>query len=199
MKRKAAFCGFLAVGMTVVATCDLSAQAIDRGMMTKISESSAILPWVGMLGEFKKKSLVGSWTEIVTFVGAQAGRVSTGIGSYHEDGTELGTGIGAVVFDAPPKNPKDPQTGTVTSDGVGVWAQLDWHRYVVTELDLFSDFSGNLTGSLKVRGILRLDSPDKYTGYSFYEGFDTAGNLLFSGYTTNKGTRTRVELPPPMP
>ena len=79
MKRKA-FWALLAAGMTVVSTGVVSAQWTDgETLKTMISgaagsrvamsspESTAALSRVGMLGEFKKKSLVGSWLETVTF------------------------------------------------------------------------------------------------------------------------------------
>jgi hypothetical protein len=53
MKRKALW-ALLAVGMTVVLTGTVSAQSI--------------FPNVGMLGEFKKKSLAGSWVETAEFL-----------------------------------------------------------------------------------------------------------------------------------
>ena len=102
------------------------------------------------------------------------------------------------MFDPPPKDPKTPQTGTVTSDGVGAWTQTDWRPFVYTEKDLFSDFSGNLTGFLKVRGKYTLSaSGDEYSGTSYFEVLATDGEtVLASGNVTNKGERIRVELPP---
>jgi hypothetical protein len=64
---------------------------------------------------------------------------------------------------------------------------------------LKSDLNGNLTLILNVSGKYRLDSPDEYSGYSFYEGFDTTGKLQFSGFVTNLGKRIRVVPPPPRP
>jgi hypothetical protein len=62
MKKKT-FWALLAVGIAVVSTGVVSAQST--------------VPSVGMLGEFKQKSLVGSWEETFTFVGGpQDGRVS---------------------------------------------------------------------------------------------------------------------------
>jgi hypothetical protein len=186
MKRKA-FWVLLAAGMTVVSSGVVNAQ------------STMAFPRVGMLGEFKQKSLVGSWVETVNFLdGDQKGRVLKSLVSFHDDGTEMSSGQGSVMFDPPPKHPKAPQTGTVTSDGVGAWTQTDWRTFVYTEKDLFSDFSGNLTGFLKVRGKYTLSaSGDEYTGISFYEVLATDGEtVLASGNVTNKGERIRVELPP---
>jgi hypothetical protein len=52
MKRNALW-ALLAVGVTVVSTGVVNAQWL--------------LPKVGFLGEFKKKSIVGSWEELVRF------------------------------------------------------------------------------------------------------------------------------------
>ena len=191
MKRKA-FWTSLAVGMTVVATV-ASAQRIDRETLSR----------VGMLGEFKNKSLVGSWVETVDFLdGPMKGRVLTALVLFHDDGTEMSTGQGGVTLDPPPKRQKDPQTGMVTSDGVGAWKQKDWHTFLYTEKDVFSDLSGALTGFLKVSGTYTLDnSGDGYTGTSFYEVLDPDQRPLgdpVTGTVSNKGVRIRVE-PTPTP
>jgi hypothetical protein len=212
MKRKA-FWALLAVGMTVVSTV-ASAQRIDRETLTTIisragsrvaiskPESAAELPTVGMLGEFKKKSLVGSWVETDNFLdGFMKGRVLTALVSYHDDGTEMSSGQGSVMLDPPPKHQKDPQTGSVTSDGIGAWSQTDWRTFLVTEKDLFSDLSGTLTGFLKVTGTLTLLSADEYSGTSFFEVLDPDQNSLvppITGSVHNSGKRIRVE-PTPTP
>jgi len=212
MKRKA-FWASLAAGMTVVSTGVVSAQWTDGETLKKMisgaagsrvamssPESTAALPRVGMLGEFKKKSLVGSWLETVTFPPDENGdvRVLKSLVSFHDDGTMLASDQGSVMFDPPPTDPKAPQTGTVTSDGVGAWTQTDWRTFVYTTKELFSDLRGNLVGFLKVRGIYKLSgSGDKYNGTSFFEVSDTNSNLLVSGNVTNAGERIRVELPPP--
>ena len=185
MKRKA-FWVLVAAGMTVVSTGVVNAQA---------------MPKVGLLGEFKTKSLVGSWEETFTFVdGLQKGRVGTGLINYNSDGTLIGPEAGSIMFDAPPKHQKDPQTGLVTSDDVGAWVQTEWNTFVYTSHSLFSDFNGNLVGRLKVTGKYTLSSSgDEYDGYSFYEG--NIGDTNFSGYVTNKGVRLTVDqkVPPPPP
>ena len=73
MKRKA-FWVLPAAGMTVVSTGVVNAQ------------STTTLPRVGMLGDFKKKSLVGSWVEPVNFLdGDQKGRVLKALVSFDDD------------------------------------------------------------------------------------------------------------------
>ncbi len=75
MKKKV-FWALLAVGTTFLATGVVSAQ------------STTALDKVGLLGEFKKKSLIGTWEETFTFIdGSQKGRVSVALISYHDDGT----------------------------------------------------------------------------------------------------------------
>jgi hypothetical protein len=174
MKRKA-FWALLAVGMTVVSTGVVSAQST--------------LPRVGMLGEFKKKSLVGSWLETVTFENGRPDLKS--LVSFHADGTVMASDQGSVIL------PPNPQEG-VSSSGVGAWTQLDWHTFAYTNKELFSDFKGNLTGFLKVRGIYTLSgSGDEYTGTSYFEVLATDDKTVqTSGNVTNAGKRIRVELPP---
>jgi len=202
MKRKA-FWALLAAGMTVVSTGVVSAQWTDgETLKTMISgaagsrvamsspESTAALSRVGMLGEFKKKSLVGSWLETVTFPPDENGdvRVLKSLVSFHDDGTMLASDQGSVTLNPP----------SVSSSGVGAWTQTDWRTFVYTSKELFSDLRGNLVGFLKVRGIYKLSgSGDKYNGTSFFEVFDTNSNLLVSGNVTNAGERIPVELPPP--
>jgi hypothetical protein len=148
---------------------------------------------VGLIGEFKKKSLVGSWQETVTFAPDQNGnvRVLNALVIFHEDGTEMSSGQGGVTTDPPPT--------TVTSDGVGSWRQTDWHTFIYTELSVFSDFSGTLTGFLRVRGTYTLVSENEYQGTSYFEVFAPDFKTLeVSGSVTNKGERIRV-IPPPTP
>jgi hypothetical protein len=53
MMKRNAFWGLLAVGMTVVLTGEVNAQ-------WNVSKE-------GFLGEFRKKSIIGSWEELVRF------------------------------------------------------------------------------------------------------------------------------------
>jgi hypothetical protein len=183
MKRKA-FWAMLAVWMTVVSTGIASAQST--------------VPGVGMLGEFKAKSLVGSWLETVNFLdGPMKGRMLQSLVIFHDDGTEMSSDQGSVTTDPPPTS--------VTSDGVGAWMQKDWRTFLYTEKSLFSDASGNLTGFLKVSGTYTLHpSGDAYTGTSFYEvlGPDQKSlpppNGPVTGTVKNSGARIHVE-PTPTP
>jgi hypothetical protein len=149
---------------------------------------------VGMLGEFKRKSLVGSWLETVIFLdGFMKGRVLKSLVIFHDDGTVMSSDQGSVQTDPPP--------ATVTSDGIGAWTQLDWHRFAYTELSLFSDLSGNLTNFLKVSGTYTLVSENEYIGTSFFEVLDTEQKPLVppvTGSVSNSGKRIRVE-PTPTP
>lgn len=182
----------LAVGITVVLTGVVSAQSIT--------------PSSGLLGEFKKKSLVGSWVETFTFAdGPRQGQVGTALVNYNRDGTLIGPQGGSVAFDSPPQHQGDPQTGSVTSDGTGVWTQTEWNTFVYTSYALFSDFSGNVTGALKVKGRYHLDLPsgDGYFGHSFYEILDKDLKPMvppITGFVTNVGKRFTVDLKvPPLP
>jgi hypothetical protein len=187
MKRKA-LRALLAVGMAVVSTGILSAQST--------------VPRVGMLGEFKKRSLVGSWVETFTFVGGpRDGFVGTALVNYNSDGTLIGPQGGPITFDP------DPAKASITSEGAGSWTQTEWNTFVYTSYALFSDFIGNVVGSLKVKGIYHLDLPsrDGYTGYSFYELLDKDLQPITpfpgsTGFVTNVGKRLTVDLRvPPLP
>jgi hypothetical protein len=45
---------------------------------------------------------------------------------FHDDGTFTSTGQGGVSFNA------DPTKGSVLSDGIGAWRQLDWRTFGYT-------------------------------------------------------------------
>ena len=145
IKRKA-FWALLAAGMTVVSTGIVSAQ------------STTILPRVGMLWEFKKKSLVGSWLETVTFPPDENGdvRVLKSLVSFHADGTMMASDQGSVTLGP------NPPPG-VSSSGVGAWTQLDWHTFAYTDKELFSDLSGKLTGFLRCQGSIHYRVPGTST------------------------------------
>jgi hypothetical protein len=189
MMKKKVFCALLAVGTTFLSTGVVSAQ------------STTGLSGVGLLGEFKKKSLIGTWEETFTFIdGPQKGRVSVALVSYHDDGTLGGSEPGDVAFDPPPQKQGEPQTGLVTSDGVGSWVQTEWNTYIYTSHSYFSDLNGNMVGRLDVTGVYHLVLPagDRYEGYSHYDG--AIGDMTLSGYVTNVGVRRPVDLlhvPPP--
>jgi hypothetical protein len=157
-------------------------------------------PRVGMLGEFKKKSLVGSWVETFTFVGGpRDGFVGTALVNYNSDGTLIGPQGGPITFDP------DPTKASITSEGTGSWTQTEWNTFVYTSYGLFSDFIGNVVGSLKVKGIYHLDLPSRngYHGYSFYEVLDKDMKPLVppvTGFVPNVGKRLTVDLKvPPLP
>jgi len=164
------------------------------------SNHDQALPRVGMLGEFKRKSLVGSWVETFMFVGGpRDGFVGTTLINYNSDGTLIGPQGGPITFDP------DPAKASITSEGIGSWTQTEWNTFVYTSYALFSDFIGNVVGSLKVKGIYHLDLPsrDGYHGYSFYEVLDKDMKSLVppvTGFVTNVGKRLKVDLNvPPMP
>jgi hypothetical protein len=176
--------GMLAVWMTVVSTGFVGAQSTASR--------------VGMIGDFKAKSLVGSWVETVKFLdGPMKGRMSKSLVIFHDDGTVISSDQGSVTTDPPPTS--------VNSDGVGAWMQKDWRTFMYTEKGIFSDASGNLTGFLKVSGTYTLrPSGDAYTGTSFYEvlGPDQKSlpppNGPVTGTVSNSGERIHVE-PTPSP
>jgi hypothetical protein len=111
MKTKA-FRVLLTAGMAVVSTCVVSAQ------------STMTLPTVGLLGEFTKKTLVGSWVETVHFNNGRPDLKS--LVSFHADGTMMSSDQGSVTL-----GPTPPPG--VSSSGVGAWTQLDWHTFAYTD------------------------------------------------------------------
>ena len=87
MKRKVLW-ALLAVGMTVVLNGVINAQSIFRR--------------VGMFGEFKQKSLVGSWEETFTFLdGPRKGEMGTALINYNNNGSMVGFEAGSITFDPP--------------------------------------------------------------------------------------------------
>jgi len=91
-------------------------------VLNGVVNAQSIFPRVGMLGEFKQKSLAGSWEETFTFLdGPRKGEMGTALINYNDDGTMVGSEAGSITFDPLPKHQKDPQTGLVTSDDIGAW------------------------------------------------------------------------------
>ena len=86
MMKRNAFWALLAVGMTVVSTGVVNAQWL--------------LPKVGLLGEFRKKSIVGSWVETVTFNNGRPDLKS--LVSFHAVGTMVSSDQGSVTLGPTP-------------------------------------------------------------------------------------------------
>jgi hypothetical protein len=83
-------------------------------VLNGVVNAQSIFPRVGMLGEFKQKSSVGSWEETFTFLdGPRKGEMGTALINYNNDGTMVGSEAGSITFDPPPKHQKDSQTGLV--------------------------------------------------------------------------------------
>ena len=180
IKRKA-FWALLTVGMTVVLAGEVDAQWL--------------LPKMGLLGEFRKKSIVGSWEELVRFP-SNVPNVPTqqrAVMSFHDGGTVVSSGQGGVTLNPPP--------GSAESDSLGAWVQLDWRTFAYTNVAVISDLSGNLVGFFRVRGVYQLaSSGDSYTGHSYYEFLDTdhqpTNTPVPPGWVCNDGVRISVEAPP---
>ena len=130
-----------------------------------------------------KKVIVGSWIETVTFSGVGVPPPLKSLVTFSADGT-------TTVADQGNVNLAD---GTVFSAGHGSWIAQGERTFSWTTIELVSDLSGNLIGTLKVRGTYTVDeSGNAYTG-SFKADLTIFGNVLsFEG--TNEGTRIQVEL-----
>jgi hypothetical protein len=179
MLKRNTFWALLAVGMTAV----LSGEAIGQSLLSKS----------GFLWEFKRKSIVGSWDELVRFPAAATIPQQRSVMSFHDDGTVVSTGQGSVGLNPPP--------GSVESDSLGAWVQLDWRTFGYTNVAVISDLNGNLVGFFKVRGVYQLDnSGDSYTGHSYYEFLDTdhkpTNKPASPGWVCNDGVRITFEAPP---
>jgi len=203
------FCTMLAAGLTIIWTDAVIAQWVDRESMTRLINGASItrlapgttthggmvavtdakasaLPEAANNGTPSKNALVGSWLETVTFPPESGRPQLKGLVTFHGDGTMVNSDQGTVTVDPP----------SVSTSGHGVWAPLERRTFAYTQFELISDLSGNLVGYLKVRGIYTVaQSGDEYTGNSFAEVFDTAGNVLFSVDVTNAGQRIQLELP----
>jgi hypothetical protein len=177
MKRKALRV-FLTVGMTVLSA--------------GVANAQWIFPKVGLLGEFRKKSIVGSWEELVRFPSDIPIPQQRSVVLFHEDGTTVSSGQGSVIT-----NP-DPTQAMVESDGLGAWVQLDWRTFGYTNVAVLSDLNGNLVGFFKVRGVYQLaSSGDSYTGHSYFQFLDANHqDTGRDGWVCNDGMRINVEAPP---
>ena len=171
----------LASAATRIAALVLTASLVIVGT-SRLAAAEA-----GQDGTPKRKALVGSWLETVTFP-PEAGRPPLqSLSSFHDDGTMVCSDQGAVTTTEPP---------SVFTSCHGAWTPLEERKFAYTSIELISDLIGNLMGYLKVRGVYTLSpSGNEYEGTSIAEIRDTGGNLLLSVEVTNAGRRIRVELP----
>ena len=140
----------------------------------------------GNAGATNKKALVGSWLETVTFPPESGRPPLKSLGSFHDDQTMVCSDQGGVTTEPP----------SVFTSCHGVWTHLEKREFAYTSFELISDFSGNLVGYLKVRGIYIVSqSGNEYTGRSLAQILDTDGNAVLSVEVTNAGKRILVELP----
>lgn len=75
----------------------------------------------------------------------------------------------------------------------GVWEHLGGNVFASTFTQDEFNAMGNFQGTLKVRVRFRLIGRDAYIGVANGEQRDANGNLVFSGCTTVKGVRIKVE------
>jgi hypothetical protein len=130
------------------------------------------LPKMGLLGELRRKSIVGSWEETVRFPSTVPVPQQRSVMSFHDGGTVVSSGQGIVTLNPPP--------GSVESDSLGAWVQLDWRTFGYTNVAVLSDLDGNLTGFFKVRGVYKLDNSGTAT--------QATPATSFSIRTTNRPT-----------
>ncbi len=206
------FWALIATGMMLTSTTAVNAQRVNREDLMRISkggggtqvtrsptssnESGAAMVEAAAAslaqeaeqgGLPKKKAIVGSWLETVTFSGEGAPPPLKSLSTFTADG-------GLVVADQGNVTTEPPERAAVFSAGHGAWVHLRGRTFAWTVLELISDFNGNLSGILKVRGQYTVNkSGNSYSGQFKAEITDTAGNLIFSGEGTNEGQRIQVE------
>jgi hypothetical protein len=129
-----------------------------------------------------KKAIVGSWIETVTFSGPGSPPPLKSLVKFSADGTMTVADQGNVNTSA----------GTVFSAGHGSWVAVGERTFSWTIVELISDLSGNLLGTLKVRGTYTVDE----TGNAYAGVFKAEVNIFgdtFSFEGSNEGTRIQVE------
>jgi hypothetical protein len=129
-----------------------------------------------------KKAIIGAWIETVTFAGPDAPPPLKSLVTFSADGTLIVADQGNVNTSA----------GTVFSAGHGSWVAQGEHTFSWTVVELISDLSGNLLGTLKVRGTYTVDE----TGNAYTGIFKAEVNIFGSTFSvdgTNEGTRIQVE------
>ena len=201
----AAMITWMLVGIMLVPTTAVKAQRVNREALTRLSKGSAgdpvtlararpnqkadarkaasSLKEAGLNGPPKKLAIVGTWLETVTFSGGGAPPLKS-LGTYTEDGS-------VVVADQGNDTTVLP---FVFSPGHGSWVHLEGRTFAWTVIELITDLTGNLIGTLKVRGEYTVnESGNEYTGQFRAELFDPLGNLFDSVDGTNEGQRIQVE------
>ncbi|MCM3869214.1 MAG: hypothetical protein ND895_00780 [Pyrinomonadaceae bacterium] len=196
------------VGIMLIPTTEVRAQRVNRETLTRPSKGSvgdpvplaptrpnerteartqapaSAIQEADPNGPPKKKAIVGSWIETVTFTGAGAPPPFKSLGTYAEDGNlvvaDQGNDTSVLPF--------------VFSPGHGAWVHLHGRKFAWTVIELVTDLSGNLVATLKVRGEHTVNhAGDAYTGHFRAELFDPLGNLFDSSEGTNQGRRIQVE------
>lgn len=129
-----------------------------------------------------KKAIIGAWIETVTFAGPGAPPPLKSLVTFSSDGTMTVADQGNV----------NSAAGTVFSAGHGSWVAQGERTFSWTVVELISDLSGNLMGTLKVRGTYTVDE----VGNAYEGTFKAEVNIfgdVFSFEGTNAGTRIQVE------
>ena len=195
------------VSIMLISTTAVKAQWINREALTRLSKGgtgnpvtsparsnkrseartqapASVIQQAALNGLPKKKAIVGTWLETVTFSGEGAPPPLKSLGTYTEDGNiivaDQGNDTTALPF--------------VFSPGHGAWVHLNGRTFAWTVIEMVTDLSGNLIAILKVRGEHTVnESGNEYTGQFRAEIFDLVGNLISSVEGTNQGQRIQVE------
>src|SRR6185295_16965047 len=131
-------------------------RAEPRGAASLIKEAA-------LEGPPKKKAIVGTWLETVTFSGEGAPPPLKSLGTFTEDGSILVADQGNDTTVLP----------FVFSPGHGTWVHLEGRTFAWTVIELITDLNGNLVATLKVRWEYTVnESGNEYTGQFKAELFD---------------------------
>ena len=196
------------LGMMLISATAVKAQRVNRDALTRLSKGSTGNPVTlaparpnersearaqaapslkqetSLSGPPKKKAIVGTWLETVTFSGVGAPPPLKSLGTFTEDGN-------IVVADQGNDTTVLP---FVFSPGHGAWVHLEGRTFAWTVIELITDLNGNLVATLKVRGEYTVnESGNEFTGQFIAELFDPLGNLFDSSEGTNEGHRIQVE------
>ncbi len=168
---------------------------VVAAMMAALLTISAVEPGLANNGLLVKKNakLVGTWLVDATFTDPPEIPTFKVLITFMpgRDDNE-GTLVDTNEFQLTP--------GPVCTPDQGVWERTGNRSFTITQYNFcFDTENGSVpAGPTKIRGEITLgNSGDEFTGRQFIEGFDTGGNVVFTGSVSLQGSRVKAEAPPP--
>jgi hypothetical protein len=138
------------------------------------------------------QKLTGTWLVTATFTDPEGIPPFKVLFSFMPGRTDdEGTLIDTNEFELTP-NP-------ICTPDQGVWKKVGDRDYIATHLTFCFDatMGYNPAGPAKVRDAITLSKTgDEFDGRQFVEGFDTSGNVVFTGKVMLHGVRVQAEAPP---